>query len=78
MKLVSDMAQAWAAYRVATLTGANTLVDLNKLSALGEEDLLRLREFSLIDADEYTYAINELYTAEHTRRVELIMEVASV
>ena len=60
MTFTSTMAQAWITFRLGLVSKANSESDLDTIYSAGLADLNRLREFDLIDADEYSASLTHL------------------
>lgn len=71
MTFTSTMAQAWVSFRLGLVSKANTESDLDTIYSAGLADLNRLREFDLIDADEYAVSLSHLQNEVKDQRIFL-------
>lgn len=71
MTFTSTMAQAWVQFRLALVKTANSESDLDTIYSTGLADLNRLREFDLIDADEYAVSLSHLQNEVKDQRTFL-------
>lgn len=71
MIFTSTMVQAWIEFRLCSVDMANTEEKLDAIYSVGLQDLNRLREFDLIDADEYQSTLDKLQFAVKDHRIYL-------
>ena len=71
MTFTSTMAQAWIEFRLRSVDMTLTEDKLDQVYSVGLQDLNRLKEFDLIDADEYQSTLDKLQLAVKDHRIYL-------
>jgi hypothetical protein len=71
MTFTSSMAQAWIEFRLRSIDLAISENKLDSLYSVGLQDLNKLKEFDLIDVDEYESTLKKLQLAVKDHRIYL-------